>query len=54
MKRLIYLCMLLSALTSCKKDDDLPVPQKEELPKKCAGCSKVDRAKLITDTINRK
>ncbi len=53
MKKLIYICVVVSLLTSCKKDDESPVIPKEELPKKCSGC-KVERPKFNTDTIYRK
>lgn len=53
MKKLLCICIIVSLLASCKKDDELPEPQREELAKKCSGC-KVDRPKLNTDTIYRK
>jgi len=52
MKRLILIGVILSLMTACGKDE-LPEPQKEDLPKKCAGCSNVDRPK-VSDTITKK
>lgn len=52
MKKLLYMATMIFLLISCGKDE-LPEPQKEDLPKKCAGCNNVDRPK-VSDTITKK
>lgn len=50
MKRLMYLCMLVSVLAACKKNE-LPERNDSESVRKCAGCKRTERSHVNMDTV---
>lgn len=53
MKKLLYICMIVSLLTSCKKDE-LPAQNIADAIRKCSGCERTVRPFVNMDSINIK
>lgn len=53
MKKLLYICIVMSLLASCKKDELLEQNSADTI-RKCAGCKRTTRPFVSMDSINIK